>query len=114
VLRAIPRRLKQVVVSIEIHGDLEAMTLDELVGQLQVAEDADTEDEPTAKGGSNQLLLLTKGQWEAHSRHHEGGGCHGGGHVGDDGDDNGSNTSSGHLGVATEAGALIVAHVGTC
>jgi hypothetical protein len=30
------------------------MTLDELVGQLQVAEDADAEDEPSAKGGSGE------------------------------------------------------------
>jgi hypothetical protein len=43
VLRAVPRKLKQVAVSIEIHGDLNAMTLDELVGQLQVAEEADAE-----------------------------------------------------------------------
>jgi hypothetical protein len=34
VLYAVPRRLKQVAVSIKLHGDLEAMTLDELVGQL--------------------------------------------------------------------------------
>jgi hypothetical protein len=60
VLRIVPRRLKQLVVSIEIHGDLNKMTLDELVGQLEVAEDADTEDEPTAKGGSGDQLLLTR------------------------------------------------------
>jgi hypothetical protein len=66
VLRAVPRRLKQVAVSIEIHGDLDAMTLDELVGHLQVAE----EDEPSAKGGSGNQLLLTKGQWEARSHQH--------------------------------------------
>jgi hypothetical protein len=85
VLRAVPRRLKQVAVSIEIHGDLDAMTLDELVGQLQVAEDADVEDEPAAKGGSGEQLLLTKAQWEAHSS--GGGGRRGGDHGGDHGDD---------------------------
>jgi hypothetical protein len=101
VLRAAPRRLKQVAVSIEIHGDLDAMTLDELVGQLQVAEDADTEDELAAKGGSGDQLLLTKVQWEARSHQHGGGGRRGGGgHGGDrDEDDDGvSSTSSGRRG----------------
>jgi hypothetical protein len=51
VLRVVPKQLKQVAVSIEIHGDLEAMTLDELVGQLQVAEEADAKDEQAAKSG---------------------------------------------------------------
>jgi hypothetical protein len=60
VLRATPRRLKQVTVSIEIHGDLDKMTLDELVDQLQVAEDAGAEDEPSTKGGSGDRLLLTR------------------------------------------------------
>jgi hypothetical protein len=99
VLRVVPRRLKQVVVSIEIHGDLDAMTLDELVGQLQVAEDADAEDEPVAKGGSGDQLLLTKGQWEARSRQHGGGRRRdGGGHGGDHDDDGGSSTCSGRGG----------------
>jgi hypothetical protein len=116
VLRAVPRRLKQVVVSIEIHGDLDSMTLDELVGQLQVAEDADAEDEPATKGGSGDQLLLTKGQWEARSRQHGGGGRRGGSSHGgdrDDDDDGASSTSSGRRGVATEAGASIAAHADT-
>jgi hypothetical protein len=73
------------------------MTLDELIGQLQVAEDADAEDEPTAKGGSGDQLLLTKGQWEARSHQHGGGGRRGGGrHGGDrDDDDDESSTCSG-------------------
>jgi hypothetical protein len=100
VLRAVPRRLKQVAVSIEIHGDLKTMTLDELVGQLQVAEDADVEDEPAAKGGSSEQLLLTKGQWEARFHHGSGGRRGGGGHGGDHGDDDdgGSSTCSGRGG----------------
>jgi hypothetical protein len=61
VLRVVPRKLKQVAVSIEIHGNLNTMKLNELVGQLQVAEDADAEDEPAAKGWSSEQLLLTKG-----------------------------------------------------
>lgn len=34
VLHVVPRIMKQVAISIEIHGDLNTMTLDELVGQL--------------------------------------------------------------------------------
>jgi hypothetical protein len=98
VLRIVPRRLKQLVVSIEIHGDLNKMTLDELVGQLEVAEDADTEDEPTAKGGSGDQLLLTRAQWEARSRRHGGGERRDGGGHGGDHDDDISSTSSGRGG----------------
>jgi hypothetical protein len=100
VLRAVPRRLKQVAVSIEIHGDLNKMTLDELVGQLQVAEDADVEDDPAAKGGSSDQLLLTRAQWEARSRRRGGVGRRDDGdHGGDrDDDDTSSSTSSGRGG----------------
>ncbi|CAN6333479.1 unnamed protein product [Urochloa humidicola] len=105
VLRAVPRRLKQVAVSIEIHGDLNNMSLDELVGQLQVAEQADAEDEAVAKAGGGDQLLLTRAQWEARSRQRGGGrrrsgGEHGGGHGGDhdDDDDTNSSTSSGRGG----------------
>ncbi|CAN6337797.1 unnamed protein product [Urochloa humidicola] len=98
VLHAVPRRLKQVAVSIEIHGDLDTMSLDELVGQLQVAEEADAEYEPVAKTGSGEQLLLTEAQWKARSSQRGGGrhrssSEHGGGHEGDD--DGGSSTSSG-------------------
>ncbi|CAN6341709.1 unnamed protein product [Urochloa humidicola] len=93
VLRAVLRRLKEVAVSIEIHGDLNAMTLDELVGQLQVAEEADAEDELVAKTGSAEQLLLIEAQWKARSRQHGGGGRRSGAHEGDD-DDGGSSTSS--------------------
>jgi hypothetical protein len=94
VLRAVPKRLKKVAVSIEIHNDLNTMT--QLVEQLQVAEDADAEDEPAAKGGGSEQLLLTKGQWEARSRQRGGGGRHGGGgHGGDRGDDGGGGSSTG-------------------
>jgi hypothetical protein len=100
VLRAVPRRLKQVAVSIEIHGDLNKMTLDELVGQLQVAEDADVKDDPAAKGGSSDQLLLTRAQWEARSRRRGGVGRRDDGdHGGDrDDDDTSSSTSSGRGG----------------
>ncbi|CAO2187993.1 unnamed protein product [Urochloa humidicola] len=70
------------------------MSLDELVGQLQVAEQADTEDEVVAKAGGGDQLLLTQAQWEARSRQRGGGGRRGGSHDDDD-DDGGSSTSSG-------------------
>jgi hypothetical protein len=93
VLRVVPKRLKQVAVAIEMLADLNTMSLDELVGRLQIAEEADAEDEPVAKTGSGEQLLLTKAQWEARSRQRGGGGRRGGGHEGDD-DDGGSSTSS--------------------
>jgi hypothetical protein len=68
VLHVVPRKLKQVAVSIEIHNDLNTMMLDELVGQLQVIEEAGAEDEQAAKPGGGDQLLLTKAQWEAHSQ----------------------------------------------
>jgi hypothetical protein len=80
---------QQLAVSIKIHGNIDTMSLDELVNQLQVAEDADAQDEPVAKSGSGEQLMLTKGQWEACSREH-GGNDHGG----DYNDQGGSNTSS--------------------
>jgi hypothetical protein len=100
VLRVVPRKLKQVAVSIEFHSDLNTMTQDELVGQLQVADDADAEDEPAAKGRSGEQLLLTKAQWEVHSWR-GGGRCHdddvrGGGY--NDDDDDSSIMSSGRGG----------------
>jgi len=41
VLRVLPRRLKQCAVAIEMLGDLNNMSIEELAGRLQVAEDAD-------------------------------------------------------------------------
>ncbi|CAO2174357.1 unnamed protein product [Urochloa humidicola] len=96
VLRVVPKRLKQVALAIEMLADLNAMSLDELVGRLQIAEEAGDEDEPETKTGSGEQLLLTKAQWEARSRQRGGGGRRGGGHKDDD--DGGSSTSSGRGG----------------
>ncbi|CAO2168734.1 unnamed protein product [Urochloa humidicola] len=73
------------------------MTLDELVGQLQVVEEADAENEPVDKSGSGEQLLLTKAQWEARSCQCGGGEHHGGGERGSGygDDDANSSTSSG-------------------
>ncbi|CAN6275346.1 unnamed protein product [Urochloa humidicola] len=101
VLRVVPKRLKQVAVAIEMLADLNTMSLDELVGRLQIAEEADVEDQaPVAASGGDGQLYLTEAQWEARRRQRNGrrgGGEHGGGHEGDRGDDDdgGSSTSSG-------------------
>ena len=50
VLRVVPRRLKQCAVAIEMFGDLKNMSIEELVGRLQVAEDADAEDHEATDG----------------------------------------------------------------
>ncbi|CAO2203105.1 unnamed protein product [Urochloa humidicola] len=93
VLRVVPKRLKQVAVAIEMLADLTAMSLDELVGRLQIAEEAEAEEQtPVAPAGSGEQLLLTKAQWEARSRPRGGSGRRGGGH--EDDDDDGSSTSS--------------------
>jgi hypothetical protein len=43
VLRVVPRRLKQVAVALEMLGDLDNMSIEELVGRLQIVEEADAE-----------------------------------------------------------------------
>ncbi|KAJ1270869.1 hypothetical protein BS78_06G084000 [Paspalum vaginatum] len=67
ILRVVPKRLKQVAVAIEMLADLNTATIEELVGLLRVAEDADNEDvkEVTAKAG---WLYLTEERWEARRR----------------------------------------------
>ena len=60
VLRVVPRRLKKCAVAIEMLGDLDNMSIEELVGRLQVAEDADVEDREATNGGNAGQLLLTE------------------------------------------------------
>jgi hypothetical protein len=72
VLRVVPRRLKQVAVAIEMLADLNAMTLDELVGRLQIAEEADDEDKPVAAAGNSDQLMITQAQWEARRQERRG------------------------------------------
>ncbi|BAF20309.1 uncharacterized protein [Oryza sativa Japonica Group] len=105
VLRVVPKRLKQVTVAIEMLEDMDDMSVEELVGRLQVAVDADVEDQTEVHGGQ---LLLAEEQWEASrrqrgSKQHTGSGVrHDNGKKGDDhggdcedDDDDGSSTSSG-------------------
>jgi hypothetical protein len=106
VLRVVPKKLRQVAVTIEMFGDLNTMSMEELVGRLQLAEDAEVEEQEATKAHTEQLLL-TKEQWEArwHQRSkenaHNGGVRRGGSKKGDgrdgeceDGDD-GTSTCSG-------------------
>jgi hypothetical protein len=67
VLRVMPKKWKQVAVSIEMLLDLDAMSMEKLIGQLCIAEDADADDakakEVTTEGADQ--LFLTEAQWEA-------------------------------------------------
>jgi hypothetical protein len=108
VLRVVPKKMKQVTVAIEMLADINAMSVEDLVGRLRVAEDADAEE---ATGDAGRLLLTEK-QWEARrrqrrgkerdrsgdARHGDGDRKEGrnGGHEDDnDDDDGGSSVSSG-------------------
>ncbi|XP_062230147.1 uncharacterized protein LOC133927761 [Phragmites australis] len=108
VLRVVPKKMKQVAVAIEMLADINAMSVEDLVGRLRVAEDADAEE---ATGDAGRLLLTEK-QWEARrrqrrgkERERSGDARHGdgdrkegrnGGHEDDnDDDDGGSSVSSG-------------------
>jgi hypothetical protein len=79
VLRVVPKKLRQVAVAVEMFGDLNTMSMEELVGRLQVAEDADAEDQGATNGGHTEQLMLTKEQWEARRHQHGKERAHGGG-----------------------------------
>ncbi|WVZ83192.1 hypothetical protein U9M48_030362 [Paspalum notatum var. saurae] len=66
VLRVVPKKWKQVAVSIEMLLDLDTMTMEELVGRLRVAEQAD--DKEAAAAADVGRLHLTEEQWEARHR----------------------------------------------
>jgi hypothetical protein len=68
ILRVVPKRLKQVAVAIEMLTDLNTATIEELVGRLRVAEEADNED---AEEGTVEVagrLYLTEERWEERRR----------------------------------------------
>jgi len=92
------------VVTLEMLGDLDNMSIEELAGRLQVAEDADAEEQEVAHASNAGQLLLTEEQWEARRRQHgdeerahrvcgEKGAGRSGGR--DNNDDGGSSVSSG-------------------
>jgi hypothetical protein len=64
ILRVLPRRMRQVAVSIQMLCDLNTMSVEELLGQLRVAEEQDDVEESTDPA----RLLLTEQQWEARRR----------------------------------------------
>lgn len=57
ILRVVPKKYKQVAVAIEMLMDLDKTTIEELVGQLRVAEDADADEEKEVADGMGRLLL---------------------------------------------------------
>ncbi|WVZ96374.1 hypothetical protein U9M48_042025 [Paspalum notatum var. saurae] len=67
-LRVVPKKFKHVAVAIEMLTDLKTATIEEFVGRLRVAKDADKEDaeELTEQGGAR--LYRTEEQWEARHR----------------------------------------------
>ncbi|WVZ50882.1 hypothetical protein U9M48_002089 [Paspalum notatum var. saurae] len=67
VLCVVPKKWKQVAVSIEMLLDLDKMTIEELIGRLRVAEQADDED--AAVEAEVGCLYLTEEQWQARHRH---------------------------------------------
>jgi hypothetical protein len=84
VLRVVPKKLRQVAVTVEMFGNLNTMSMEELVGRLQVAEDADAEEHEASNGDNTGQLLLTHEQWASRQRQHgkeraPGGGARGGG-----------------------------------
>ena len=100
-LHVVRKRYKQVVVSIEMHSDLNKMSVEELIGRLRVAEDADAEEAADNIEKGVQELLLTEEQWETCWRQRGGKerACGGGsGHGGDHDEDDRNSTCSGASG----------------
>ncbi|KAJ1255529.1 hypothetical protein BS78_K193200 [Paspalum vaginatum] len=67
VLRVISRKFKQVDVAIEMLTDLNTATIEELIGRLRMAKDADKEDVQEVAEEAGRLYL-TEEQWEAWHR----------------------------------------------
>ncbi|KAL6639641.1 hypothetical protein ACP70R_023372 [Stipagrostis hirtigluma subsp. patula] len=65
ILRVLPKRMKQVAVSIQMLLDLKTMSVEELLGRLRVAEEQDDVEEEAGAAGR---LLLTEEQWDARRR----------------------------------------------
>ncbi|WVZ82430.1 hypothetical protein U9M48_029694 [Paspalum notatum var. saurae] len=83
VLRVVPKKWKQVAVSIEMLLDLDTMTMEELIGRLRVAEDAKEQEVGVERAGQ---LYLTEAQWEARRRERNRQRRHGGVRRGNGGD----------------------------
>jgi hypothetical protein len=60
ILRVVPKRLKQVAVAIEMLTDLDTAKIEELVGRLRVAEEADNDDSKEAATEVAGKLYLTE------------------------------------------------------
>ncbi|WVZ79938.1 hypothetical protein U9M48_027460 [Paspalum notatum var. saurae] len=66
-LRVVPRKFKQVAVAIEMLTDLNTATIEEFVGRLRVAEDADKEDAQEVAEGGGCISLRSSGKHAAGS-----------------------------------------------
>jgi hypothetical protein len=64
VLHVVPKKLRQGALAVDMFGNLNTVYMEELIGRLQVAEDADTEEQEATNGGHTEKLLLTEEQWE--------------------------------------------------
>jgi hypothetical protein len=65
ILRVLPRKMRQVAVSIQMLCDLNTMSVEELLGRRRVAEEQDDIEEESTDPA---CLLFTEEQWEAHRR----------------------------------------------
>lgn len=65
-LRVLPKRYTQIAISIETMLDLKAVSLEDLVGRLRLAEDRMEQESVTDKAGK---LLLTEEEWASRNRH---------------------------------------------
>jgi hypothetical protein len=78
ILRVVPKDYSQMACSIETLLDLNAMSVEELIGRLRSSEGRGSD---TPAQGANGTLLLTEEEWEARRRQKEQGqGSGGGGH----------------------------------
>jgi hypothetical protein len=99
ILRVVPKRLKQVAMATEMLTNLNKMTIEEPVGRLRVAEDADNDDTKEAILEGVEQLLLVEEQWDTRRRQprkehaHSGNGRRGNGD-GNDHDNSDDDTSS--------------------
>ncbi|XP_074364213.1 uncharacterized protein LOC141705039, partial [Apium graveolens] len=66
VLRAMPHKFLQITSAIEQFGDLEKMSIEEVIGSLKAHEER-LRGQPDASGGTNQLLL-TEEEWRRRIR----------------------------------------------
>jgi hypothetical protein len=88
-LHVVPKRYNQIACDIEMFSYLNTMSIEELIGKLQAAEERVTDEEVATASAGMKRLLLTQEQWEARHRQHASKN-----HTGHDSDDDGSSSTS--------------------